>query len=127
LPIPILGPVRETLVADLAPLGIPVTTSWPDELVFPLAFITPPINQNYLTGGDTFHSFVVALDVAILVAHGDAAASLTVLENLIEQALLNTQDWNMIAVDAPAAMTVTENGAAYLGTVIHLSKSITLY
>jgi hypothetical protein len=115
--------LRDVLVADLAPLGVPVYSSWPSAVVAPCAFLTPPLSGPYVTGGREFGgSYVMAVDVILLVGHSPAAAGYEVLESLVELLLANTVDWTLISVDAPSAMTVTVSGAEYLGTIAHLSK-----
>lgn len=114
---------RDTLVADLAPLGIPVHAAWPDAVVVPCAFITPPLGGGYIVAGPQFAgTYTVSVDVVILVGHADAADAFAALEDLIELTLVNTIDWTLTGVDPPSPVTVTENGAEYLGTVVHLSK-----
>lgn len=114
--------LRAALVADLPNLH--VTPSWPDALRPPGAFITPPVAVDYVEAGPGFGEHTIALDLALFVDHGDAAVSLARLEDMVEYALINTADWTLTGVDAPAPMQVTEDGAEYLTCVIHLSKPI---
>lgn len=115
--------LRETLADDLAVVGVPVYPEWPDVVVAPCVFLVPPFAGSYVTGGRTFgEAYVLSIDVVILVAHGPVDAGYAQLETLIEAVLANSVDWSLGGVDAPSPVTVTENGAEYLGTVVHLSK-----
>lgn len=118
----VFSDLRTTLVADLPDLD--VSPSWPVELNPPCAFITPPLAESYVTQGPMFGEFTVALDLVLLVAHSDAEEALFQLESMLAYALRNTADWVLTGVAAPAPTTVTENGADYLATVIHLSKPV---
>lgn len=120
----VLTALRLTLAADLAPLGIAVHPAWPDDLELPCAFITPPIAAPYLIAGQTFGTFTASLDLVIMVDHTDGVTALTQLEALIEAAAVNTADWLLTGVDAPAPMSASEGGAEYLASIIHLSKSV---
>lgn len=118
--------LRLTLAADLAPLGIAIHPSWPDNLDLPLAFISAPLSQGgYVRGGQTYAGhYVVSYDVVILVAHSDPGAALIELEGLIEQAIIHTADWALTGIDSPAPTTISDNGAEYLATIVHLSKNV---
>lgn len=116
--------LRAALVADLPDLH--VQPAWPMVLTPPCAFITPPLAETYVSRGPTFGEHTVALDLLLLVAHDDADLALAALETMVEYALINTADWTLTGVDAPAPTSVTENGAEYLASVIHLSKPVVL-
>ncbi len=122
----VFSDLRATLVADLAPLGVPVAAAWPDTLDPPCAFVAPPLADTYVLPGPNFTEFTVAIDLIILVGHDDADASLAALDELIQLALVNTADWTLLGVDAPSPATVAEGGAEYLATAIHLSKPVRL-
>ncbi len=64
--------------------------------------------------------------MAILADHADPVESLEALEILVELAIANSMDWVFGGVEPPAPITVTESGADYLGTVLHLSKPVHL-
>lgn len=121
-----LQSLRETLAADLAPLGVPVSASWPNAIVAPCAFVIPPLGDNYVVGGQTFGEYRMNVDLVLLVDHSTASEGLAALEALTELALANTVDWALAGVEPPAPITVTESGAEYLGTVMHLSKPFRL-
>jgi hypothetical protein len=116
--------LRTTLADDLAELGVTVSPSWPTTLNPPCAFITPPLTDDYAKQGPNFGEHTIALDLVLLVDHDDAESALSVLESLIAAALVHTADWTLTGVDAPAPTTVSENGAEYLASVIHLSKPV---
>ena len=107
---------------DLADLG--TLPSWPDVLNPPGAFITPATYADYIVAGPNFGEHTVAVDLVLFVDHGDAAERLTELESMVQYALINTADWALTGVDAPAPIQVNYDGAEYLTCVIHLSKSI---
>jgi hypothetical protein len=126
----VLRQLRETLAADLAEAGVTVTitAAWPaPDLQVPCMFVAPPLSGSYVTPGPNFGSgFTVRVDVVMLVEHASAEASLAALEELIEAALINTADWALEGVDAPAPTAVTDGGGEYLAAVLHLSKSVTI-
>lgn len=122
----VIGDLRAVLVADLAPLGIPVSPSWPDVLVPPCAFVVPPVANNYVLPGVMFGEYIVALDLVIMVDHADAADAIETLDTLLETALRNTVDWTLITVEGPSPAVVSENGSEYLAALIHLSKPVRL-
>lgn len=118
---------RNALVADLAALGVPIHAAWPSAVAVPCVFVTPPIGGDYITPGPQFGGvYTVAVDLVILVEHGPAADAFAALEDLIEAALANTVDWTLVGVDPPSPISVSESGAEYLGTAIHLSKPVIL-
>jgi len=118
----VFSDLRDALVDDLPELN--VSPSWPDTLTPPCAFITPPLSDEYVKQGPMFGEHTIALDLVLLVAHNDAATALGALETMVEYALSQTADWTLTSVDAPAPTTVSENGAEYLASVIHLSKPV---
>lgn len=118
----VFSDLRDSLVADLPELA--VSPSWPDSLHPPCGFITPPIADNFAVPGPMFGEFTVALDLVLLVAHNEAAESLAELEAMVEYALINTANWKVSGVDAPAPTMVSENGPDYLASVIHLSQPV---
>jgi hypothetical protein len=121
------GDLRAALAAELTPpMGVDVHPAWPDVLQPPCAFLAPPLADDYAKRGPNFGEHTIALDLVILVDHGEAAAALTALEELIEAALVNTADWALTGVESPAPTTVTESGAEYLACVIHLSRAVQL-
>jgi hypothetical protein len=71
-----------------------------------------------------FGEYTVLIDVVILADHDDVVESLEVVETLLEQAIINSADWTFLSVEPPAPITVTDSGADYLGTVLHLSKPV---
>lgn len=119
-----LRDTRDQLVADLAPLGVPVHVSWPDAVVVPCAWLIPPTGGSYVNGGQGAGWYIVNQDIVLLVAHGDPDASLDALENMVETVIVNTVDWALQGVDPPAPTTVSEIGGEYLGAVVHLAKQI---
>jgi hypothetical protein len=122
----VLKDLRVQLAAELAAVGVPAFASWPDSITLPCAYVMPPLGSAYITAGPNFREYTVLVDVAILVEHADAVASLDILEDLIEAAIVNSMDWTFRGVETPAPITVTESGADYLGSVLHLSKPVNL-
>lgn len=115
--------LRDQLAADLAVIGVPVHASLPDDLDVPCVFLVPPLTASYITAANLYGaSYVLALDVVVLVAHTGAGEAYEAVESLVEAVLANTVDWTLTGVDPPAALTVTEGGAEYMGTLVHLSK-----
>jgi hypothetical protein len=115
--------LRDQLAAELRDaLDVTVFSSWPTDIVLPCIYVMPPLGDAYIQAGPNFQEFTLATDVAILVDHADVVESLEALETLIEGALVNSMDWALTSVEPPAPITVTEGGAEYLGTVLHLSK-----
>lgn len=119
----VFSELRDSLVADLPLLS--VSPAWPDTLSPPCGFIAPPLSEAWAVPGPNFGGeFTVSLDLVLLVAHDDAAASLAELEDMVAYALTYTADWVVTGVEAPAPTSVTEGGAEYLASVIHLSKPV---
>jgi hypothetical protein len=118
----VFSDLRAELVDDLPELD--VSPAWPATLNPPCGFITPPLTEDYVRQGPMFGEHTVALDLVLLVAHDDAEAALTALELMVEYALSQTANWTLAGVDAPAPTTVSEHGADYLASVIHLSKPV---
>lgn len=119
--------LRAALASDLADgMGVPVFPAWPDTVQPPCAFLVPPIASSYIIGGPQLQTYTLAVDVVILVPHGPADTGIGDLETLVESALKYSEDWSLSGVDAPSPVTVTEGGAEYLGTVLHLSKPTVL-
>lgn len=123
----VITDLRVALADELAPLlGVDVHAQWPDVLTPPCAYISPPLVDDYVRRGPTFREHTVALDLIVLVEHGDPATSLAALDALIEIAVVNTADWSLSGVDSPAPIQVSDGGAEYLASVIHLRKAVQL-
>jgi hypothetical protein len=113
-----IAALRTALASDLdSALTVPTLGAWPAKVVPPCVFVVPPSSRPYVTGGQAYGEWQVAVDVVLLV---DGPSKLTALEALVETCLANTADWACEGVDAPALVTVSGN--EYLGTVISLSK-----
>lgn len=117
---------RDALMADLAPLGVPIVGEWPIQASAPCVFIVPPLAGYYATGGRELTSYVYNLDAVILVERRPPDEGREDLETLLEALLLNTVDWALLGVDPPSAATVQESTIEFLGTVVHLGKTIYL-
>lgn len=119
---------QRTQLADelRAGLGVLAFPAWPDDLDPPCVFVTPPLVVDYIRRGQLFGEFVIALDVFVVVPHGDPAVSLDELEQLVEKAIVHIGgEFTLDSVDAPSPTTVvTEGGAEYLTCVIHVSKPV---
>jgi hypothetical protein len=122
----VLRDLRVRLATDLAPLGVPVFAAWPDTIVLPCVYVLPPLGSIYVAAGPCLGEYTVYIDVAILADHAKAPESLESLEDLLELAIKNSMDWAFNGVEPFAPITVTESGAEYLGTVMHLSKPVHL-
>jgi hypothetical protein len=122
----VLRDMRVRLAADLAVLGVPVFASWPEAITLPCLYVMPPLGSIYMSAGPNFREYTVHTDVAILADHAEVVESLETLESLLELAIQNSMDWTFEGVEPPAPITVTESGADYLGTVLHLSKPVHL-
>lgn len=122
----VLKDTRDQLAADLEILGVPVFSSWPSTIALPCIYVLPPLGSVYIAAGPNFGEYTLHTDVAILADHADVTESLETLETLLEGAIKNSMDWVFGGAEPPAPITVTESGADYLGTVMHLSKPITL-
>lgn len=114
--------LRVRLVADLPELN--VSPAWPETLLPPCGFVIPPVAGEYVVPGPMFGEHTISLDLVLLVAHGDVNTSLMELESMIEYALINTADWTVTGVDGPAPTSVSEQGADYLASVVHLSQPV---
>lgn len=126
--------IRDQLQTDLTVIGVPVHAAWPPVVTPPCIFIVPPVVDQYIAPARkpdlTFAGgrFVYAVDAIIFVQHGDPDASLATLDDLIEQVLINTSaDWFVSGVEPPSATKITEQGAEYLATAVHLSKPVALW
>lgn len=116
-----LTAVREQLAAELAEIGVPVHTAWPDRLSPPCALLVPP-SGTYVTGGQVFGSYTVALDLVLLAERGSFDVVLPALETLIDAALRLTESYGLSGVDSPSVVTI--GGIDYLGTTLHISKQV---
>ena len=112
--------VREQLAADLAEVGVPVHSQWPDRVTVPCLLLVPAADRPYVTGGQTFGEYALALDVVVLVERGSHEVALPALEALLDAVLANTVDWGLTGIDSPTVVTVA--GVDHLGTTVHLSK-----
>lgn len=123
----VFSDLRAQLVADLEPIdGATVHPSWPDVVVPPFMFVTPPLSDDWARRGENFGEHTIGLDLVVLVDHGDAATELATLESLVEQALKKIDDWDLLGVEPPTPTTVSDGGAEYLATVIRVSKPVEL-
>lgn len=118
--------LRAQLAADLAGLGVPVIDDWIIRAEPPCILLAPPIAGSYVTGSKQFATWTLNLDVIVLVQAQPYDASRAQLEDLIEDVLRNTVDWSLTGVDPPATATAPESTIEFLGTVIHLGKSLNL-
>jgi len=112
---------RETLAAELADVGVPVWTEWPDKFVPPCVLLVPATGT-YITSGGYGGQYVLALDVIAVTGRGSYDVVLPSLESLVERVLTYTADWSLSGVDSPSLVTV--GGTEYLATVIHISKHV---
>lgn len=122
--------LRVQLAADLTDgltgLGATAFASWPDSITLPCLYVIPPLGNVYIAAGPNFREYTVHADVVLLADHADVVESLETLETLLEAAITHSMDWTFGGVEPPAPITVTESGADYLGTVLHLSKPVHL-
>ncbi len=123
---PAFKTLRDKLAEELSDvLPIPVSAAWPKDFTVPCVYFAPPLADTYVTR-DGFGTYRLFVDLVILVPHDEAGDSLERLEHYLEIVLINTADWELGGVDAPAPISVTEQGADYLGAVVHLAKSTAL-
>lgn len=118
--------LRDKLAADLAVLGVPVMDQWAIRAEPPTIFLAPPLAGPYVTPANTFQTYVMGLDVVVLVLRRPPDEGRAELEDLIEGVLVNSVDWAMRSVDSPAVATITDSTFEYLGSVVHLAKDLTL-
>jgi hypothetical protein len=121
--------LREQLAAELAEAldPVPVYASWPSSTIAPCVFLMPPLGGPYVQRSGLFgQSYILAVDAVVLVPHSTVQEAHDALEALLETVLKYSADWQLAGVDPPAAVTVTEGGAEYLGAVVHLSKAADL-
>lgn len=121
--------LRDQLIADLQVVGVPVMDDWLIRAEPPCILLTPPLATPYVTGGAQFASFVMYIDVVVLVEHSDTQPDnddRDELEGLVEDVLRNTADWALTGVDSPGTATLPDSTITFLGTVIHLGKSLYL-
>lgn len=119
--------IRDALVTDLqVGVGVPVHPHWPIAFVAPCLFVLPPVADQYVQSGQRFGELYLAVDIVILAAHAPIEEALLAIEELIEATIANTMDWQLRGIESPAPTTVLDNGAEYLGTVVHLSKPFRL-
>lgn len=117
---------RAALKDELVPvIGIPVHTGWPDRVSPPFAFMLPPIGESYVRWGPHFGKEVtLAMDLVLVVDHGDANTSMVEVEELIDVVLHHVNTWVVHEVESPEPTNVAESGAEYLAAVIHLTKAV---
>lgn len=116
---------RTALKNELAPLlGVAVYTGWPTKLSPPFAFMLPPFAGPYVRGGPAFHEVTIAVDLIVVVDHGEPDYSLAQVEGLIEIILREVDTWVIGEVESPIPTTIAEAGAEYLAAAIHLSKPV---
>ncbi len=113
---------RTTLAADLAAVGVPVHTTWPDRISPPCVLLVPPQAGSYVTSGDTFRTYTLALDVLVFTDRGSFELMLPILETLIAAVLANSEDWQLTGVDAPGVTVL--GGSELFGSTVHLAKQI---
>jgi hypothetical protein len=119
--------LRAQLVADLAVTGVPVMDDWIIRAEPPCIYITPPNAELYVTGGQQFGMFRLAVDVTVLVALKESdGADRDELEDLTEAVLANSADWALTGVDSPGTASLPDSTIVFLGIVVHLAKQFTL-
>jgi hypothetical protein len=118
--------LRAQLVSDLAVVGVPVMDDWLLRAEPPCIFLTPPLTASYVQAGDQFASYVLNVDVVVLVEAGPMNESRDELETLLEEVLRNTADWGLIGVDSPGTASMADSTVEFLGTVVHLGKRLYL-
>lgn len=122
----VLKSMRTTLATDLSVLGVPVYPEYPLRLDPPCVYFTVPIGGPYIATAREFGTFVVSLDVVVLVEHRPPDEGREALETLLESLLLNSMDWALLGVEPPATQTIEDYTYEFLGTVVHLSKAFHL-
>lgn len=118
--------VRGTLAADLGVVGVPVIDDWPVRTEPPCIYLTPPISGSYVSEGKEFGTVQLHLDVLILVDAHPIGPARDELENLLEEVLRNSADWGLDGADPPGTASMPDSTVEFLGTVVHLGKTIYL-
>ncbi len=118
--------MRDALAADLAAVGVPVFGDWPVDARAPCVFIAPPLTGYYVSGARELGTYVLSVDVVVLVEKRPPNEGRDDLETLLEGVLANTVDWALVGVDPPSGVTVSDSTIQFLGTVVHLSKAFRL-
>lgn len=118
--------LRDALESDLNVISVPVMQDWLVRAEPPCILIAAPISNQYVTEGKEFGAVVLNLDVVVLVNAHPQADARNALEELLEDVLRNSVDWALIGVDAPGTASLPDSTVEFLGTVVHLGKSVQL-
>jgi hypothetical protein len=122
-----LKEARAALIADLNVLGVPVMDGWQLNAEPPCVLLTPAAGRSYVDGGEQFASFVINIDVVVLVRDSSVPdQARDALEDLLEELLRNSADWSLDGVDAPQVSAVPGSTVEFFGTVVHLGKTVYL-
>jgi len=120
-----LKDARDQLIADLSVLNVPVMDSWKLAAEPPCVLLSPA--TPYVEAGQTIGDYIINLDLAVLVRNSSVPdIARTALEELLEQLLINSADWALAGVDAPELSALPDSTVEFLGTVVHLGKSVHL-
>lgn len=119
--------LRAQLVADLAAVGVPVMDDWAIRAEAPCIYLIPPLGNSYVVGGPQFATYVMNLDILVLVeSQAGSGEDRDLLEDITEDVLRNTVDWALTGVDSPGTASVADSTIVFLGTIVHLAKQFTL-
>ena len=116
--------LRDTLIADLAVVGVPVMDDWQVRAEPPCILVGPPRGGPYVTAGIAFGAYVLSTTVTVLVEMGPDARDR--LETLLEEVLRNSADWALADADAPGTQSVEDSTVEFLASTVHLEKSFHL-
>jgi hypothetical protein len=114
------------LSTALAPFGVTVHPTWPDNsVVAPAAIVIPGSPYIEHRDGNTFGQLTVNLRVVLIAPKSANSVQTELLDDLIEFALdALHQDFTVEQVEQPGSMTV--GNSTYLATFIRISSPITL-
>ena len=119
-----LNDTRQRLTTALEDAGLTVYDHVPERLVPPAVVITP--GSPYLTSGDTFGAFTVALTASVVAATATNGVATEALDELIETAVIASVNEGLAFDNASSFYAFNTNGASYLAADISLTDTITL-
>ena len=120
----VLNDTRQRLTTALEDAGLSVYDHVPERIVPPAVVITP--GSPYITSGDTFGAFTVALTASVVAATATNGVATEALDELIETAVIASVNEGLAFDNASSFYAFNTNGASYLAADISLTDTITL-